>query len=61
MYKRQDLSGFILHDDKGAGDSKAFGLSGTIAAGDYMLLCNDDSAEGVLQFAFGIGGDDTVT
>ena len=56
-----DLSGFILHDDKGAGDSKAFGLSGTIAAGDYMLLCNDDSTQGVLQFAFGIGGDDTVT
>ena len=56
-----DLSGFILHDDKGAGDSKAFGLSGTIAAGDYMLLCNDDSAQGALQFAFGIGGDDTVT
>ena len=53
------LNGYMLHDDKGAGDSKAFifGADDTIAAGATITLCKD--AEG--SFEFGIGGDDTVT
>merc|ERR1719469_763692 len=53
------LDGYMLHDDKGAGDSKAFkfGADDTIAAGATITLCKD--AEG--SFEFGIGGDDTVT
>jgi len=53
------LNGYTLHDDKGAGDSKAFlfGADNTIAAGATITLCKD--TEG--SFEFGIGGDDTVT
>ena len=54
-----DLDGFMLHDDKGPDDSKAFtfGAGVTIVAGATATLCKD--AEG--SFEFGIGGDDTVT
>jgi hypothetical protein len=54
-----DVSGFILSDDKGPedGDALVFPANSFIAAGEFLVLCKD--AEG--SFAFGIGGDDTVT
>jgi len=53
------LAGFVLHDDKGPQDSKAFTFpnSASIAAQGYLTLCCK-SASG---FQFKIGGDDTVT
>ena len=53
------LVGYVLHDDKGPDDTKAFTFAAgaTIAAGATTTLCKD--AEG--SFKFGIGGDDTVT
>lgn len=52
-----DLSGFILHDDKGSDNPDATPLAdGTlIEAGGYLLLCSG------VQFPFGIGGDDAIT
>jgi hypothetical protein len=54
-----DVSGFILSDDKGPEDADAlvFPANSFIGAGEFLVLCKD--AEG--SFAFGIGGDDTVT
>lgn len=60
------LTGFLLHDDKGPLDSKAyrFGASGdtssptVIAPKSYLLLCCN--GDGVSSPAFKIGGDDTV-
>ena len=53
------LAGYVLHDDKGPDDSKAFtfGAGATIAAGATTTLCKDAAG----SFEFGIGGDDTVT
>ena len=53
------LVGYVLHDDKGPDDTKAFTFAAgaTIAASATTTLCKD--AEG--SFKFGIGGDDTVT
>lgn len=53
-----DISGYKLCDSKGCEDLKAytFPSGSTLAAGEYKLLCR--GADG---FAFGIGGDDTVT
>jgi len=61
------LTGFLLHDDEGPLDSKAyrFGASGdtssptVIAAKSYLLLCCN--GDGLSSPAFKIGGDDTVT
>jgi hypothetical protein len=55
-----DISGFILSDDKGPGDGDAlvFPTTTVIGVGEFLVLCRKD-AEG--SFAFGIGGDDTVT
>jgi len=52
-----DLSGYILHDNKGFGDEDAhtFAEGTSIGAGEYLLLCRDT------DFSFGIGADDTVT
>jgi len=51
------LENYILHDDKGPADDKAFtfptGVS--IAPGEYKVLCKG------ADFAFGIGSTDTVT
>ena len=53
------LAGYVLHDDKGPDDSKAytFAADATIAAGATTTLCKDAAG----SFEFGIGGDDTVT
>ncbi len=58
-----DLSGMVVVDSKGFGDEDQYTFaSGTsLAAGEYMLLCNDDSTSGDAQFAFGIGGDDSAS
>lgn len=50
------LTNYVLHDDKGAADEDAKSFQGvTMAPGEFLLLCRD------VDFAFGIGGDDTVT
>ena len=53
------LAGYVLHDDKGPDDSKAFtfGAAITIAAGETLVLCKGAAD----SFEFKIGGDDTVT
>lgn len=54
-----DLTGYVLHDDKGKDDEDArtFGADDafSIAPGEYLVLCKD------VDFEFGIGSDDTVT
>ena len=56
------LSGFKLHDDNGADDSRAyvFGDGSALEAGAFVVLCNavdgDDQSP-----QFKIGGDDTIT
>jgi hypothetical protein len=53
-----NLSGYMLCDDKGCGDEDAyvFPQGSKIRAGEHMVLCRGSGG-----FAFGIGGDDTVT
>jgi len=56
------LSGFILHDDKGPDDSRAFQFneSAAIFSKNYLVLCcNGDKTSNSLEFK--IGGDDTIT
>ena len=58
-----DLTGYILHDDKGADDEDALTFSGsstTIAAGAFLLLCKDATGS-FSKFSFGIGKSDTIT
>jgi hypothetical protein len=51
-----DLTNYTLHDDNGPGHANALTFAGTtIAAGEYLLQCRN------ADFAFGIGGDDTVS
>ena len=52
-----DLSGMVLVDDKGFGDEDqyTFANSSSLSGGEYLVLCKN------ADFAFGIGGDDTVT
>jgi len=52
-----DLTGYVLHDDKGPTDEDATTIGGgiTIPSQGYILMCRDT------DFAFGIGGSDTVT
>jgi hypothetical protein len=55
------LAGYMIHDDKGPTDDKAFtfGDGVSISAGEYLVLCcNKDLAD---QPSFKIGGDDTIT
>uniref|UniRef100_A0A6S8YZZ2 LTD domain-containing protein n=1 Tax=Chaetoceros debilis TaxID=122233 RepID=A0A6S8YZZ2_9STRA len=51
------LDNYILHDDKGPADDKAyiFPTGVSIAPGEYKVLCKG------ADFAFGIGSTDTVT
>ena len=50
------LTGYKLHDDNGPDHANVLTFSGkTIGAGSYLVLCKG------VDFAFGIGGDDTVT
>jgi len=53
----QDLSSYVLHDDKGLADEDAmvFAEGTSLSPGDYLILCRG------ADFAFGIGSDDTVT
>jgi hypothetical protein len=53
-----DLSGYKLCDDKGCADEDAYTFpSGSqIKPGEHKVICRGDAG-----FAFGIGGDDTVT
>lgn len=53
-----DLSGYMLCDSKGCADAAAYTFpSGSkIKSGEYKVIC-----KGADGFAFGIGGDDTVT
>lgn len=57
-----NLSGYVLHDDKGPDDEDAFifPASATISPGDYMLLCNG-GADLTTSPQFGVGGNDQVT
>ncbi|CAE8716957.1 unnamed protein product [Polarella glacialis] len=50
-----NMSGYVLHDDKGAADTDAFHFAADvmIGAGAFMTLCKG-------TFAFGIGGNDAV-
>ena len=52
-----DLSGMVLVDDKGFGDEDqyTFANGSSLSGGEYLVLCKK------ADFAFGIGGDDTVT
>jgi len=52
---RIDLNNYTIHDDKGPDDEDATLLAGEISPGEFVTLCRDQ------DFAFGIGGDDTVT
>jgi CotH kinase protein/Lamin Tail Domain len=67
-----DVSGWILHDDKGPEDEEAFTFpydddddsssNATIAAGEFLVLCmeqEDDDFDSSPQF--GIGDTDTIT
>ena len=51
------LDNYILHDDKGPADDKAyiFPTGVTIVPGEYKVLCKG------ADFAFGIGSTDTIT
>lgn len=49
-----------LYDDDGNANDDVYTFSTTLGAGQYLLLCNDDSPSGDAQFPFGIGGDDSV-
>ena len=57
-----NLSGYVLHDDKGPEDEDAFVFpaSATIGPGEYALLCNG-GADPTTSPQFGIGGNDQVT
>lgn len=57
-----NLSGHILHDDKGPDDAGAFlfPASTTISPGEYVLLCNG-GVDPTTSPQFGIGGDDQVS
>ena len=52
-----DLSGMVLVDDKGFGDEDqyTFATGSSLPGGEYLVLCKN------ADFAFGIGGQDTVT
>ena len=52
-----DLSGMVLVDDKGFGDEDqyTFANGSSLSGGEYLVLCKN------ADFAFGIGGHDTVT
>jgi len=55
------LEGYLLFDDKGPFDSRAysFGADASIPAEGYLLLCCN--GDGLAGPAFKIGGDDTIT
>ena len=60
-----DMTGMQIVDDKtlyedGVPNDDVYSFSTTLGAGQYLLLCNDDSPSGDAQFPFGIGGDDSV-
>ena len=48
------LDSLFLHDDKGAHED-ALALSGSLGAGEYLLLCRK------VDFEFKIGGGDTIS
>ena len=53
-----NLTGWKLHDNRGATNAEALIFSSTsISAGAIVLLCNGNGG----NFVFGIGGDDAVT
>ena len=56
-----DLSGWVLHDDKGIDDGGAFTFPNgiTLAAGAFAVFCCN--GDGVSAPSFKVGGDDTVT
>ena len=49
------LDSLFLHDDKGAAHEDALALSGSLGAGEYLLLCRK------VDFEFKIGGSDTIS
>lgn len=55
-----NLTGYILHDDKGPDDEEAFVFPPTIIGPDeYILMCVKENV--ATSPSFGIGGDDTIT
>jgi CotH kinase protein/Lamin Tail Domain len=62
-----DVSGWILHDDKGPDDEEALTFSSgsstsVIGAGEFLLLCTEQQGEDAVNSPqFGIGKSDTIT
>jgi Lamin Tail Domain len=53
-----NLTGWKLHDNRGAANLEALIFSGTVIfGGEFILLCNGKGG----NFSFDIGGDDSVT
>ena len=55
-----DMTGMQIVDDKDLAEGDVYTFSTTLGAGQYLLMCKDDSTSGDAQFEFGIGGDDSV-
>ena len=62
-----DLNGYVLHDEKGADDGKAFTFPtenstrfSLLNPGEYLLLCND-GPDPIASPQFGIGKSDELT
>jgi hypothetical protein len=59
-----DISGYILHDDKGINDALNFTFPQDyepLQPGEYRLICTKDGDDTTQSPQFSIGGDDTIT
>jgi Lamin Tail Domain len=59
-----DITGYILHDDKGIHDAANFTFPTDyepLLPGEYRLICTKQGDDPTLSPQFSIGGDDTIT